>query len=136
MYRTMCCSASFDVFTLGNYSFYAYGFENSQLSGIFGSNLIKYSLFPFKEVVCNEMTGSSSNNTLLFDYVIPIYGFEVKIDIENGQLVNSNNLDVHQMSCFNKLVFLLNEAKFYDQMRQISYLTEQDIFDSFKFRVK
>ena len=129
-YRSLVCDDSFDIRSLGNFSFSVYGFENIVNSyGLFSSNLIKYDLFPFK---LNNST-NDANNTLVYDYVIPIYGFEVKLTLDNGKLISSNGFSFKEVSCFNKLVFLLNEAKLYDQMRVVSYLTGQDIIQQFKF---
>jgi hypothetical protein len=135
-FRTISCEDAFNMSALTNYSFTAYGYESSShpINDMYTLSLVKYQLYPFKHIMSNETT--ADNNTMVFDYVVPVYGFEVKIDLVNGQLVSTNTMKVCQISCFNHLVLMLNEAKFYDQMMQLSRLTPSDLTDEFRFYSK
>lgn len=133
----MYCSMPFNVTTLESYFFTVYGFENTNSwnDNVFHSNLIKYNLYPFK-LLSKTRFGYSNNVTVdqfVYDYQIPIYGFEVKLNTEDGQLIGPFGLNIKEVSCFNKLAFMLNEAKLIDRMRVVSYLTQKDLIQSFKF---
>jgi hypothetical protein len=138
--RSFSCEDSFDVLSLRNYSFLVYGFENGHLNGLFSSNLIKYKLYPFKEVVqkpTKSMPNDNVKDVLVYEYVVPIYNFEVKLELSDGKkLVGKNNLlNIKEISCFNRMVFALNEARYLDNIKVVNYLTEQDIINFFRLNV-
>ena len=127
-HRSLKCNESFDITTLGNYSFNAYGLESSNedsFESLISPNIIKYKLFPFKQM------NTSHNEWLIYDYVVPIYGFDFKLTVENGTLVSSSKYNLAGISCFNNLVVLLNEARLFNQMKIEALLTAKDIINTF-----
>ena len=63
-------------------------------------------LSPFKLVA-----NLSSSDCLVYDYSIPIRDLELKLTLTSGEQISSHDMEIKEISCFNRFVLALNEAK-------------------------
>lgn len=112
------CTSSIDFLNLQNVYFQTYGLGKIVLSDFgISTGFVKYQANPFERKSVNQ-------TTIVYEYSIPIYGNGLDIYV-NVTDVDSNKetpklLDENEYFCFNTLISLLNESKFFYNLKVVS----------------
>ena len=103
------CRTDMDFLNLHRLSFDVLSFGLKQTLFSIASTVVKYKIFPFK-----RLSNESDAIFTMYDYTIPIYGYEMVSFMNNSRINNPTDL-----LCFNQLIGLLNESKLLQQMQTI-----------------
>lgn len=115
------CSSIFDFKQLENTYLepFAFGQLSLSKSGL-TSKYVKVRINPFRKKESNK-------TTIVYDYVIPIYGYGIDVfvnitkDANNTKTENKSKLlSESEYMCFNDLISILNESKFFYNLRIVS----------------
>ncbi|CAF0956648.1 unnamed protein product [Brachionus calyciflorus] len=126
----LSCSSSFDFLNLENVYFETHGLGKVSMNddGYIQTGFVKYTINPFEK--------NSTNSThVIYDYSIPVYGYGLDIYVNTTQQQTSGNkqeakmLTQKEYVCFNSLISLLNESKFFYNMNVVSNLVNKALID-------
>ncbi|RNA24167.1 hypothetical protein BpHYR1_006741 [Brachionus plicatilis] len=120
------CTSIFDFKQLENIYLETLALGQLSLSK-FGvsSQYVKFKMNPF-------IKKESNRTTIVYDYIIPIYGYGIDVYVNVTQQPNKTEaenepklLSETEYICFNELISILNESKFFYNMRVVSEAINQ-----------
>lgn len=93
---------------------------------IVGPSFVKYRMYPFRKIVDN-----TTSTGITYDYLIPIYGSHIALSFVDTVSYSKKTVGYEQYTCLNQLIGLLNESKFFNRMKVISTIVNEEFKNLF-----